>query len=255
MNISRRELLLAGAAELWPNFAGAIEEGAPFALHLPELKLDPRLLTYAAVDTSGFTNCQVLILDARGYVVQKSPGWGTEPNTPEGAPLAGMLPGKLPISCRAQIVMQPTRKTIPSVAVAIEQGGSQPLPRLTPAEFGAPFTSDSQDIINRLKEVARLARFIKDPAQPPGGQFQVALSNNSSIFVRIWAGEKAVGEPIYQRKLFDRPSGMNAIPWNLRTSKGTSVPAGRYFAFLLCVPTATALQPTALASYFAVLAS
>lgn len=252
MSVSRRGLLITGIAALPRGlFARSVDGGEPFTLELPELKLDPRLPTYAAVDTSGFTNCQVLVSDAEKKIRLQSKNWGTEPDAPNGALLAGRLFGETPMGCVVQVRMTPTREATPSVALVVKQGEPEALALLRQAAWRG-VTGSAQEEIERSKKMARLARFEKDPATPPGGQFRVDLASDSSILLRIWAGEKATGAPIYKRQFFDRPQGINPIFWDLHTGGGGVAPAGRYLAVLLCTPTATGMKPTVLASYFAI---
>lgn len=254
MTVSRRELLMTSGVGMLMAFPAGLEEGAPFALDLPLMTLDPNLTTYAAVDTSGFTTCQIRVLNARGFIVQESKEWRTEPDVPNGAQLDGRLQGETPARYAVRIVMRPTRRRTPSVAVALTQGKHKTLARSGPAEFRNAATKKSHEEIEQVKEMALRVRFVGDPARSPGGQFEVDLTRDSSVSLRIWAGETATGIPVYKKLFANLPSGRNPIPWDLRTLQGIPVPAGRYVAFLLCRP-ATREAPIRLASYFGVAAS
>ena len=251
--LSRRQLLIASAAVVQPGLASELEEGAPFALKLPNLVLDPKLQTLAAAVTSGFTSCQIQILDADGRVRQSSREWGTEPNRPESAVLQGALPGASPVVCATRVLMRPTRPRIPSVAVAIRQAESDSVVRIRPVQSLAG-PNDSRDI-DVLRQMALRARFKEDPAKPPGGQFQVDTAYDSSIWLRVWAGEQANGRPVYEKTVPNRAFGSNALPWDLHSSKGDLVKSGHYLAIIYCKPLLSKLHATVLASYFAVITS
>lgn len=251
--LSRRQLLIATAAVVQPGLASELQEGAPFALRLPDLELDPKLQTLAAAVTSGFTSCQIQILDTGGQVLQSSKEWGTEPNRPESAILKGALPGVRPVLCPTRVVLRPTRQRVPSVTVAIRQAESDSAVRIRPVRSVAG-PNDSRDI-DILREMALRARFKDDPAKPPGGQFQVVTPYDSSIWLRIWAGEQATGHPVYARTVPNRAFGSNALPWDLHSSKGALVKSGRYLAIIYCKPLLPKLHATVLASYFAVITS
>jgi len=243
MHLSRRNLLQTTAAIMWPGLGPELKEGEPFTLSLPEWPFDPTLPTYASVSTSGYTNCQVRVVDRKHELLQSSLDWGTEPNVPEAAQLKGSLPGTRPSLYATQIQMRPTRPKTPSVSLALTQ---------SPALLLRPVSFQSANL-QLLKNLAAAARFLEDPAHLPGGRFQANLSYDSSILLRIWGGEAARGEPVYQRKLLNRPSGSNEIPWNLHSSKGSLVPSGRYLATMVCQPMSAKVLPTLLMSYFAVI--
>lgn len=247
MAISRRDLLIGSAAAYICPFA-LCQEGAPFAVELPPLPLDLNLPTYAAVDTSGYTNCQVRVLDENHHLLLQSTDWGTEPDRPNGARLQGKLAGEGEGKYVIRVAMRPTRNKTPSVAMAIHQGGDEDLPAVKLVAL-----QDEQQAIERLKNMARQARFVDDPAHLPGGHFTVDLMNDASVFLQIWKGEAAQGAPLYQKGFANVPTGRNPIGWNLQTTHGKVVAAGRYFATLMCSPTHAKLHPTILASYFEVM--
>ncbi len=250
---SRRQLLIAAAAVAQPGLRTEPSEGAPFSLQLPSLELDPGLQTLAAAITSGFTSCQIQVLDSEGRVRESSRDWGTEPNRPEGAILQGTLPGARPVPCPIRVLLRPTRPRVPSVTVAIQQAET---------DFGFPARpvrwvagpADFRDL-DFLRQTALRARFRDDPAKPPGGRFEVDIRYDSSLWLRIWAGEHAIGHPVYETTVPKRANGPNALPWDLHSSKGDLVKSGHYLAIISCKPGLPKLHPTVLASYFAVITS
>jgi len=238
-----------------PGAASAQDQVLAVRIRLPDLRLDPTLRTYAAVVTSGYTNCQVRILDDNQHLMEYSREWGTEPNVPLGQVLQGSLPGRRPILCPTELLLRPTRLQTPSVAAAITQTNELQLGGMKPVSFRQGPSTD-QDELNKLKASAKSARFITDPARPPGGRFELMIWHPGSIMLCIWANDQAVGPPLYRQELPDRAAGSNTVPWDLRTSKGNLVKTGRYLATLTCKPTkmpGVQVQPTTLASYFAVI--
>lgn len=250
---SRRQFLIATVAVAQPGLASELQEGAPFALQLPSLELDPKLQTMAAAVTSGFTSCEIQILDGYGHVTQSSREWGTEPNRPEGAILQGALSGAGPVLCPTRVLLRPTRKRIPSVTVAIQQAETDSSVHLRPV-LSVAGPNDSRDL-DFLRQTALRARFREDPAKPPGGHFEVDTPYDSSMWLRIWAGEQAISHPVYEKTVPQRPFGSNALPWDLHSSKGDLVKSGRYLAIIFCKPLLAKLHPMVLASYFAVITS
>jgi hypothetical protein len=233
--ISRRTLVLGGGALWVARSVAQVEEGAPVVLELPPLTFDPGVPVFAAVNTSGHTDCQVQILGGTGQPVLQSRRWGTEPNVSNAAQLSGEVRGRTPQQLKVRISMHPTARKTPSAAMAMRQGTAVDL--------------------EELKRLARQARFVKDPARLPGGQFEVILRADSSLTLEIWPNEGHGGKPVYKHTFANLPGGTEPIPigWNLRENNGAVVPAGRYFAALIARPIAGSLHPTYMSSYFAVI--
>src|SRR5271154_4717141 len=98
------------------------EEGAPVLLELAFAEFDLTVPVVAAVNTSGYTNCQVQLADIEGQTVLQSQDWGTEPNVSNAEQLKPMRSGTGKQKLKPQVAMHPTRKRTPSVGMAMTQG-------------------------------------------------------------------------------------------------------------------------------------
>ena len=232
MRITRRGLMMGSVTVPWMPQLAHSQEFSPITIEWPNVTLDPKADSFAAVDTSGYTTCQVQVVDRENKVLLTSQQWGTEPNVPNGMQLQGdLLKGKAgPYLVR--VVMRPTRKAVPSVAMVQTQG---------------PGVN-----VQRLKHDSLLARFQDDPARPPGGKFMLDLSTNASVYLKIFKGEVLSGSPVYSNHFPNLPQGPNSIPWDLKTPKGSQVPSGQYSASLVCMPTVPGLHPTNILAFFGV---
>ncbi len=232
--ITRRRFVFTAAALCADTVIAQVEEGAPVVVELPFAEFDLTAPVFAAVNTSGYTSCQVQLADAKGRTVLHSQDWGTEPNVSNAGQLEPAQPGTGKQRLKTRIAMHPTRKKTPSVGMAMTQGAGTNL--------------------TQLKQLAKAVRFVDDPAKPPDGHFELVLATDASVSVTIWPGENPQGRPIYTTNVSGLPAGKNPIVWKLCDNRGTQVRAGRYTALLTSTPTnKTGLHPTMLCSYFAVM--
>lgn len=254
MLLSRRAFLAGSVAAAWSGSRSAGQGvAAPFTIDVTDVALARGVPTFVAVNTSGYTSCEVSLLDPSGRVRSTSRKWSTEPDVSNGqaiGPLVTAGEARVPIAHTVRIAMQPTRAATPSMAMALMQ-----VDPAVPLERGivqqARTSPAAPDPLEDAKRMARLARFVDDPATPPGGRFLAALTTDSSIQLRIWQGEAVRGAPIHQAQFKHLPAGTHEVPWNLATRTGPA-PTGRYLGVLLCVPVDPRLRPTTLAAYFAV---
>lgn len=255
MLISRRTFLAGGALAVWtaPRAMGQ-DVAPPFTLEVPDVALSPGAPTFVAVNTSGYTSCEVALVDPFGRVRSTSRKWSTEPDVSNGQAIDSLATAGDPKSLVghvARVTMQPTRATTPSMAMAVTQvalaspEGRGAIQRVRTTAGAAP------DVLEETKQMARLARFVNDPASPPGGQFLAVLTTDSSIQLKIWKGESGRGAPVYQEEFKHLPRGTHPIRWDLTTTRGPAS-SGRYLGVLVCTPTDARLKPTNLAAYFAV---
>jgi hypothetical protein len=231
--ITRRGFVLAAAAICADRAAAQIEEATPVLVELPYAEFDLNVAVFAAVNTSGYTTCQVQLVDTAGRTVLQSQDWGTEPNVSNAEQLKPTQSSTGKQKLKTRIAMRPTRKKTPSVGMAMTQG-------------------EGVDLVH-LKQVSKAVRFVKDPAQPPDGHFEVMLTTDASVSVAIWPGEIPQGRPVYQTSISDLPVGRNQIVWKLCENSGRQVKPGRYIALLTSTPTKMGLHPTTMCSYFGVM--
>lgn len=238
MVISRRTLLTDGAIFLGLGRYAWSEEFPPVELEFPDVELHSDLPLVAGANTSGYTTCQVQVLDGQGKtILWQSKEWGTEPNKSNSASTI-QLGGNNEMNHVVRAIMRPTRAVTPSMAVAIHQG------------------TDVDK--TQIEMLAERARFVADPAQrPKGGGFEVILYRVSTVKVQIWSGTAARGTPVYERQspnVVPRPDPNPAIPvpWDLRTTRGNLALPGRYVALLTCTPNEPGRAATFFCSSFGV---
>lgn len=94
--------------------------------------------------------------------------------------------------------------------------------------------------------------FVPDPARPPGGRFEVFLPAPASVLARIWTGDGQTGRLVFSFRQPDLPEGPNPIGWDLKNTRGTIVPTGRYLGRLDCSPVEPGLHPFLFIVSFAV---
>lgn len=85
----------------------------PFTIEVPDLALSTGPPTFVAVNTSGYTSCEVALLDPFGRVRSTSRKWSTEPDVSNGQAievLATTGDATSPVRHVARITMQPTRE-------------------------------------------------------------------------------------------------------------------------------------------------
>ena len=114
-------------------------------------------------------------------------------------------------------VMHPTRSTVPSMAVAVHQGGDVDK--------------------TQIEMLAEQARFVTDPAQrPTGGHFAITLYFDSTVTLQIWSGNVARGTPVFQAQSHNVQAGGNRVPWDLHTKSGYAAPGSMLRADVLAEP-------------------
>lgn len=255
MLISRRALLAGGVVAAWasPRLRGQ-DLAPPFTIEVPDVVLSPGVPTFVAVNTSGYTSCQVALLDPFGRVRSTSRKWPTEPDVSNGQAIDALATAGDPKSLVrhvARVTMEPTRTMTPSMAMAVTQIDPASAVGRAVVQVVHSSVSTAPDFLEDTKQMARLARFVNDPASPPGGQFMAALTTDSSVQLKIWRGETGRGEPVHQAEFKHLPRGTHPIRWDLMTRRGAAE-TGRYLGVLVCVPEDRRLKPTNLAAYFAV---
>jgi hypothetical protein len=230
--ISRRRLLIDGAISVGLGRYAWSEEFAPVELEFPGVELDAELPLVAGANTSGYTTCQVQVLQTDGKMVWQSKEWGTEPNKSNSA-ATPRLGGSGEKKHVVRAVMRPTRSTVPSMSVAVHQG------------------TDVDK--TQIEMLAEQARFVTDPAQrPTGGHFAITLYFDSTVTLQIWSGNSARGTPVFQAQSHNVQAGGNRVPWDLHTKSGYAAP-GRYVALLTCSPNQEGRAATFLGSSFGVI--
>lgn len=228
--ISRRRLLIDTSALALTGGIALCQFEPAFKLDFGDVELESNLPVKVAIDTSGYTSCQVRIQGRDGNIVLRSKEWGTEPNRPESVQ---SKPVERTGPYRVLAEMRPTAPRKPSMALALHQ--------------------DPGVDLKRLERMADKVRFLRDPApRPAGGRFEVDVLAESAVLVRIWQGEARGVSPLYEKRFDDVGPGLNPVPWDLRTSRGSIAPPGRYLANVICTPKDKQRKPTNMFSSFAV---
>jgi hypothetical protein len=245
MLMSRRTFLASSAIMASGSRLVVTQDGRT-VIEVLDLTLVQNLDTFVGASVSHNTFCEVEILNPDRNAI-KAAKWVLESRAPNGEFLSTLGSGNSGSKYGVRITMVPSDRTVPSVSVAVIQPGVA-----SARGRGQSGGASMQAGINQAANMARRARFVVDPARTPG-YFAVALPTDGSVQLKIWRGEEATGSPLDVREFNKLPQGEQKIPWDLKAG-GVRVKEGRYTALLVCMPENTALKPTNLISYFAVLA-